>query len=484
MNSPPDRPDPAPVPDLRPLLWALMAWHLLFWTLAPAFGYRMLPLDTLELLGWGQEWQWGYYKHPPLGAWLGEAALWLGGGRLEALYLLAQACIVLTLWYVWKCARLFLDPARAVLATVLLEGSYYHTYLSPNFNMNLLQLPAWAGFSYHLLRALQGAPRHWLACGAWAAACLLGKYSGALLLASAGVLLLGSAAGRAQLRLPWPWLGALLALLLLAPHLAWLAEHAALPLQYLRSFDAQAPRGWSMHVLEPLRFAAGALLGLSFAALLFATVAAPRAAPPSPRAPLLPLLVLALGPLLLAMLYGALSGSRLKSTWAMPFVNLAGVLAFAVIPTRIDPAALRRFGFALAAVALLAAAAHLAYKALAPRSKTRFDGAALAAAVARDWNETHASPLRIVAGDHIVTAIVSGYAPSRPSMLVGGDFSRSLWLQPDALRRDGAALVCEVSPQPCLPALAAAAESAHEVEVAGRRFRYWLLPPQAPAPAR
>ena len=62
-------------------------------------------------------------------------------------------------------------------------------------------------------------------------------------------------------------------------------------------------------------------------------------------------------------------------------------------------------------------------------------------------------------------------------MLVGGDFSRSLWLQPDALRRDGAALVCEAAPQPSLPALAAAAGAAREVEVSARRFRYWLLPP-------
>ena len=41
----------------RPLLAALIGWHLTFWVLAPWLGYRMLPLDTLELLGWGKEWR-------------------------------------------------------------------------------------------------------------------------------------------------------------------------------------------------------------------------------------------------------------------------------------------------------------------------------------------------------------------------------------------------------------------------------------------
>ena len=88
------------------LLAGVVLWHLLFWVLAPTLGYTMLPLDTLELLGWGQEWQWGYYKHPPLGAWLGEIALQLAGGRLAGLYVLAQLCLVATLVYVWRCARL------------------------------------------------------------------------------------------------------------------------------------------------------------------------------------------------------------------------------------------------------------------------------------------------------------------------------------------------------------------------------------------
>jgi hypothetical protein len=37
-------------------------------------GDASLPLDVVsDGLSWGHEWQWGYYKHPPLPSWEVEA---------------------------------------------------------------------------------------------------------------------------------------------------------------------------------------------------------------------------------------------------------------------------------------------------------------------------------------------------------------------------------------------------------------------------
>lgn len=473
---------PHNVPRLHWLLAAVAAWHLLAWALAPSLLYRSLPLDALELLGWGQEWQWGYYKHPPLAPWLGEAWLRLCGGRLESLYLLAQLGVLLAFGYVWRIARLVLDPARAVLATVLLEGSYSHTLLSTNFNINLLQLPLWAGLSYHFLRALRGAPHHWLACGALAAACLLTKYSGVLLCASCAAVLLAVPAGRAALRTPWPWAGGALGAALLAPHLAWLQAHDYLPLQYLRGFDGAAPDLLRMHVLEPLRFAAGALLGMLFSGLLFGLLQARGGRPELRRQEALILAVLCFGPLLLAMLYGVGSGSRLKSTWAFPFFNLLGVVLFLFVPTDVGRPRLRRFVAALAGVALLFFASHLIYKQASDRPKTAFDAAALAREADAAWRRHQPTPLRIVAADHVLSAIVSSYGAARPSMLVDGDYRLSPWVTPERLRRDGALVLCEAG-HSCLAAAALRAPAARDtVEVQGRRFELRIVPPAAGVP--
>lgn len=460
------------------LLVVLIAWHLLFWALVPIATYAMLPLDSLELLGWGMEWQGGYYKHPPLGPWLGEIAYLAAGNRVEALYLLAQLGLALTLLYTWLTARELLGRTEAVLATVLLAGGYFHTFLTPNFNMNTLQLPIWAALGYHFLRGWRGDRRHWPLFGALCGLALLAKYSGLLLIASCAMLLLSSSHGRQRLvadRGPIA-LGGALCLLVLLPHLAWMAEHWRLPLEYLAGFDDRDARGAWAHVANPLRFALVGLATPLFGYALFALVADRRA---GTRAPLdrdtLALLVLLLGPLLLSMAFGVATGSRLKSTWAFPFFSFIGIALFRLWPTRLTPARLGGFAVGLALTMLLMGGLHVAYKTQTERSKTAFAGERLAAAVDAAWQAQTDAPLRVVVGDHILSAIVSQYGRDRPSMLVRGDFRISTWLDEADLER-GAVAVCDAG-QACFPQWGPYLPP-QRVDVDGREFDLHLRLPR------
>lgn len=464
------------------LVLLVCLWHLLFWVLLPATGYSMLPLDTLELLGWGQTWEWGYYKHPPLGAWLGEGFLRLTGGWIESLYVLAQLGVVVTFVYVYRTGLMFLDPLRAALAVALLEGSYFHTYLTPNFNMNSLQLPLWAGLSYHFLRGLRdGSTLHWLAFGGFAALSLLAKYSGLLLLVSCALVLLVSTPGRQRLRQPGPWLAALTCLLLLSPHLAWLGEHWQLPWSYLRGFDQAGPGKLVDHLLEPLRFALGALAGLLFSALLWLSLRGRRHASAGPPWQDAALLALLFGPLLLSACYGVVTGSRLKSTWAFPFFSLAGVWAMRFVEPVRARQRLPHFLTGLCLVLLLTSSMHWLYKTRWGDSKTRFDGAALAQLAQTTWEAHSAKPLRIVIADHIDSAIIAAYAPSRPDMLIEGDFRISLWLSPEDIARQGALWVCREGRR-CPEGWRDRLDGLQQAEVDGVRFELGWIAPAEPAP--
>ena len=68
-------------PLARPdtLFWAWCALHVLAWTIGPALMYSSVPRDTLEGITWGQMWQWGYEKHPPLAAWISALFTQVGG---------------------------------------------------------------------------------------------------------------------------------------------------------------------------------------------------------------------------------------------------------------------------------------------------------------------------------------------------------------------------------------------------------------------
>ena len=108
-----------------------------------------------------------------------------------------------------------------------------------------------------------------------------------------------------------------------------------------------------------------------------------------------------------------------------------------------------------------------------------FDGAALAAAADAHWRARHGSDIPVVIGDHILSAIVSGYAPGRPAMLVNGDFSLSPWLDEAAVARHGALLVCRTD-GPCPATWAGREGKRHEQQVAGQRFLLLAIPPREP----
>jgi len=143
--------------------------HAALWTLLPAALYPNLPLDLIEALTYGREWQLGYDKLPPLPWWLIEGTYRLFGSD-TALYLVAQATVVAAFGLVWVLARRLVGPLGALVAVLIVDGLHYFNFTAPKFNHDVIQLPLWAlaGVSFHgALRS--GRLRDWaglgLACG-------------------------------------------------------------------------------------------------------------------------------------------------------------------------------------------------------------------------------------------------------------------------------------------------------------------------------
>src|SRR5512132_554357 len=142
-----------------------LALHVVLWTALPALLYPNLPLDLIEALTYGREWQLGYDKLPPLPWWLVEIVYRLAGQDF-AYYLLAQAAVVTALWVVFLTARPIAGPVGALVAVLIVDGLHYFNYTAAKFNHDVIQLPFWAlaGFAFH--RALRGGwLGHWLLLG-------------------------------------------------------------------------------------------------------------------------------------------------------------------------------------------------------------------------------------------------------------------------------------------------------------------------------
>src|SRR5664279_3550742 len=95
--------------------------HAAVWSALPALLYPNLPLDLIEALIYGREWQLGYDKLPPLPWWLVEIVYRLAGHDF-AYYLLAQAAVLAALAAVFAMARPLAGPRGAMVAVLIVDG--------------------------------------------------------------------------------------------------------------------------------------------------------------------------------------------------------------------------------------------------------------------------------------------------------------------------------------------------------------------------
>src|SRR5471032_625277 len=240
---------------------AFLALHAAVWTALPTLLYPNLPLDLIEALVYGREWQLGYDKLPPLPWWLVELVYRLAGHDV-AYYLLAQAAVVAALAIVWLAAKPLAGPLGALVAVLIVDGLHYLNYTAAKFNHDVIQLPFWAlaGFAFH--RALRGGElRHWLLLGLTVGLSLWGKYFIAVLALPLGLFVLIDRDARKCLTTPGPYMALGTALVVMAPHLVWLVSNDFLPFAYAEH-RALPSRGLIDHVWHPLQFTASQLFFL------------------------------------------------------------------------------------------------------------------------------------------------------------------------------------------------------------------------------
>src|SRR6516164_3739217 len=127
----------------RTALAVFLAVHALVWTALPALLYFNLPLDVIEAMTYGREWQLGYDKLPPLPWFLAEIAYRLTGSD-ASLYALSQAAVIVAFIAVWMTARPLVGAAGALVALMIIDGMHFFTSSAAKFNHNVVELPFWA----------------------------------------------------------------------------------------------------------------------------------------------------------------------------------------------------------------------------------------------------------------------------------------------------------------------------------------------------
>jgi 4-amino-4-deoxy-L-arabinose transferase-like glycosyltransferase len=397
-------------------------------------------------LSWGHEWQWGYYKHPPLPSWEVEAAFDLLGDIGP--YLLSQLTIAATFLFVFLLGRRMMPVRCALAGTVLLSGIYYFSIPTPEFNHNVAQMPLWAGAAYFYYEALRTRSLgFWLLLGLAIGLGMLTKYSTAIFAATIVIHALGSRRTRMVFASVGPYLAILVCVAVMTPHLIWLVHNNFPTLNYVANRAGHAAA--LQRVLTPLRC-------IAIAAIAGVVGRNSWRDRPAFDEDLRFLIVLGLGPAVLSALLALAAGLGLRDMWGAPMWNLTGLLLVRASMARWRDISLGRL-FACAAVLFVALpTAYEVASTFGPEwrgshPRTEWPDRAMAQDLSAAWTKATGRPLQIVAGDSWIAGLIAMRANPRPSVFIDANYRHAPWITPDRLRQNGALVVWQVSKKAPLP---------------------------------
>ncbi|WP_456716965.1 glycosyltransferase family 39 protein [Bradyrhizobium sp. USDA 4353] len=240
--------------------WLIAAAVIATMTVIRIVYAGMLDLRTDEAYywTWSKELQLCFLDHPPMIAWfirLGTALF--GDTNLGVRFagILAMAATQLLLADIVR--RVTHNTGAVILAVLLPEAALYYGLLMAKVAPDIAAIPFALAMIWALVRmAASDDGRWWLAAGLFGGLALLSKFTVVMLLPAVAAFLLVPAWRNRWLLSPYPWCGALIALIVFSPVLIWNAQHdwASFRFQFVR---ATAPHDFSWATL-------GDYIGLQF----------------------------------------------------------------------------------------------------------------------------------------------------------------------------------------------------------------------------
>lgn len=429
--------------------------HATLWTLLPIWTQPNAPLDTLEMIYWGHEWQPGYYKHPPLPAWLAEFSCLFSTNDVWPTYVLCQIATLGCFWCAFQIGREMRGNAAGLLSVALLEGCYYYNFTTTEFNNNVTSRVWWALTILCLYRGVKrGQVWAWILAGVCLGLGMLSKYDTAILALVMAAFSVLHPTGRRCWKTPGPTACLIAALAVFAPHVVWLFSNDFPTVNYfLRRSGSE--HQWSSHILLPLRFA-GAQAGAVLPMLILAV-------------PLIGfrwkfrsleneddrfnrdfLLWFAFGPFILVAIVGILLGVRIQSMWGTAMWTYAGVALLFFLRLELNRETIRQTLYRSAVCASLIALVFAGRNSVLPHvrgkaSRIHFPGRQLAEKVDDLYHQQTGEYPAIVGGPWWEASNVAFYGHQPASVFANLDESISPWLVDENLNQQGGVIVWKKS---------------------------------------
>ena len=402
------------------LFYIFITTHLVLWTLIPSLTNNNLPLDLIEALAWGSNLDWGFNKHPPGSAFFPEIFFQIFGAQDWAYYLLSQIFVVTAFIVVFKFGKkLFKNKTLSLISVFLLEGVYFYNFTTPEFNVNVCQLPFWSLCVYYSWKLFDKQEVTFKDCfwlGVFAAVGFLSKYLFIYLLIAIDLLFFYAIFIKKYKKFDFKYLVSLEAfIVILIPHLIWLTNNSYTTITYGLTRTGLENSNLLDHIFYPLIFL-GKQVGLliPFFIMSFFLVKKFKFKISLKDKKLLFLIFINLVPIGLIFLTSMLTGSKIRTMWMTPFYLFFGVLIVYVFQKQINLKKLNNFISAFLVLFIFSPFVY-AYVSITDKNKrTDYPGKQIAIKTQYAWNQDHIESINVVLGDEWYAGNLSYHLKSRP----------------------------------------------------------------------
>ena len=406
--------------NINNIFYIFILAHLMFWTLVPSLTNQNLPLDIIEALAWGSNLDWGFNKHPPMSAFFPEVFFQIFGANDWAYYLLSQIFVIISFYYVFKLSKEILkNNLLSLISVLLIESVYLYNFTTPEFNVNVCQLPFWSltvYFSWKIYSSKEVKFSDCFLVGLFAAIGFLSKYLFVYLLASIDLLFIYLIFIKKERKFDFKYLITVeVFLIALVPHLIWLNNNDFITITYGLTRTGLEESALIDHIKFPIIFLAkqiGILIPFIFLILLLVKKVKFRFNLKDKK--LLFLISINILPIFLIFLTSVITGSKIRTMWMTPFYLFFGTLFVYFLQEQINTKKLKSFMVGFIFLFFLSPTLYAYVSIIKEDKRTDYPGKGIAVKTQYAWDQQFNSKINVVYGNEWNAGNLSYHLKSRP----------------------------------------------------------------------
>ncbi len=406
--------------NINNIFFIFVLSHLIIWTLVPTITNQNLPLDTIEALAWGSNLDWGFNKHPPASAFFVEIFFQIFGAQDWSYYLLSQIFVIISFYYVFKLSNEILkNPVLSLISVLLLESIFFYNFTTPEFNVNVCQLPFWSIVVYYSWKIFKNKNIKFKDClivGSFASIGFLSKYLFIYLLFSIFILFFYFIFLKKTMKFEFKYFIIFeVFIILLIPHLIWLNNNDFITLTYGLNRTDLENSIFIDHLKYPIIFIAKQFgLLTPFFILIFLLVKKIKFRLNPKDKNLIFLIFINIFPIFLIFITSLITGSKIRTMWMTPFYLFFGLLIVYILQLQIDIKKINSFLYGFIFLFFLSPALYSYISINETDKRTDYFGKEIAELVERRWGQNFSNEILYVVGDEWYAGNLSYHMSSRP----------------------------------------------------------------------